>query len=257
MQQEELHAIGATAILRSAGAFAPGPCIYQFPVSSLDEALALAETFTAVVLGALQGATQAFAKDGDIGPVGLISSVIGQEGEQNGAYRLIQEEKPSESPFLTYVPSILAWSALQTFTLPGSCPYDLDMVDIPVLPAIMTNGGPVANIKGEDQTLSFTADLSDSDAAKPYIGGDGEGLYLIYQTGQLLPIPAEICNVSWDGSVISFEAQFPFSEWVMQGFSHGTLTVGHSFATADDAVARGLAGPAIIQVQNDLSLKDD
>ncbi len=50
--------------VEGAGVFAPSACQYQFPVSNLKDAVNLAETFTAVVLGALQGANVLFAKDG-------------------------------------------------------------------------------------------------------------------------------------------------------------------------------------------------
>lgn len=53
MQQEELHAIGANAILASAKQQTISPCRYQFPVSDFESAIALANTFTDIVLGVL------------------------------------------------------------------------------------------------------------------------------------------------------------------------------------------------------------
>ncbi|CAH0059568.1 unnamed protein product [Clonostachys solani] len=250
--QEELHALGAISILQTAGAFAPSPCQYQFPVAKLGDAVALAETFTAVVLGALQNANVIFGQDGLSDFVRLVSSVIGQEGEQNGFYRLLLNRIPSEKPFLTTVPPPFAFSALQLFVVPGSCPFPLSNINLPIFPTLATNGGPVALIQPNDQTLSFQADLSTSEAAKQYIGGDGSGLYMTYTTGQQQPFSVSITNVQWQGSVISFSATFPFSSNQMNGFSHGALTTTNNPSSLDALVQCTLAAPAVIQVNDSI-----
>lgn len=212
----------------------------------------MAETFTAVVLGALQDANVLFTGDGAAGPVRLVSSVIGQEGEQNGYYRLLLQRIPSESPFLTTVPGPFAFSALQLFVVPGSCPFPLSDINLPIFPTINTNGGPVALLSPNDQTLKFEVDLSKSEAAKKYVGGNGNGLYLTYTTGQQVPFSVKITNVKWKESTISFEAKFPYEEYVMHGFSHGALTTSDKFADADAVVKSTLAAPAVLQVNNAL-----
>lgn len=247
-----MHALGAVATLKAANQFAPSPCKYQFPVNNFKDALFLAETFTAVVLGALQDANVIFAGDAAPGFVRLVSSVIGQEGEQNGFYRFLLDRIPPESPFLTSVPAPFAFSALQLFVVPGSCPFPLSKINLPIFPTIATNGGPIALLEPKDQTLSFEVDLSSSAAAKPYIGGDGKGLYMTYTTGQLLPFSVPISKVSWKGSKISFQANFPYAENIMHGFSHGALTTANKFASVDDLVPKTLAAPAVIQVNNKL-----
>jgi len=98
-QQEELHAINAINVLNKFGAFAPQPCQYQFPTTTLIDAIALAEKFTALVLGTLQDATQLLAKNGDVGPVRGVASVIGQEGEQEGFYRILLSPPSPGPPF--------------------------------------------------------------------------------------------------------------------------------------------------------------
>ena len=53
----------------------------MFPTTNFTESIAIAETFTAVVLGALQGAAYNFAVDAKARAlVPLIGSIIGQEG---------------------------------------------------------------------------------------------------------------------------------------------------------------------------------
>jgi hypothetical protein len=250
--QEEFHALGAISTLKAAGRFAPSPCEYQFPVDNFNDAIALAETFTAVVLGALQDANVLFSLDGAQGPVRLVSSVIGQEGEQNGYYRILLDRIAPESPFLTTVPGAFAFSALQLFVVPGSCPFALSEINLPIFPTINTNGGPIATISANDQVLSFSVDLSGSQAASKFVGGDGSGLWLTYTTGQQLPFSVPIRNVKWSGETISFEANFPYEEFVMHGFSHGALTTSDSFSSADAVVGSTLAAPAVIQVNNPL-----
>lgn len=244
--------MGAMSILQGAGAFVPLPCEYTFPTTNFREAIDIAETFTAVVLGALQDANVLFTKDGAQDFVRLLSSVIGQEGEQNGYYRVVLERIPSESPFLTTVPGPFAYSALQRFVVPGSCPFPLSNINLPIFPPIMTNGGAVALVQPRDQTLSFEADLSKSDKARRYVGNSGGGLFLTYTTGQLLPISVPLSDVKWRGSVISFKANFPYEENIMAGFSHAALTSSKGFASAGAVVESALAGPAIIQVDNRL-----
>ncbi|XWW97969.1 hypothetical protein V2A60_005965 [Cordyceps javanica] len=248
--QEEQHAIAADAALKTAGEFSPAACQYQFPTTDLAGAISLAETFTAIVLGALQGANIAFAKDNLTVPIQLISSVIGQEGEQNGFYRHLIKQVPSESPFLTPVPAAFAFSALQLFVIPGSCPFPLANIDLPILPPLAVNGGPVAAIEPKDQRLSFSADLGGSDKGKTFVGSDGSKLWLTYTTGQQKPISVPITNVKWSGSKISFDADFPFEKNVMMGFSHAALTTAKDFQSVDDLVCASLAAPGVIQVEN-------
>lgn len=203
-----------------------------------------------MVLGALQGANVVFARENLTIPIQLISSVIGQEGEQNGFYRHLIKQVPSESPFLTPVPAAFAFSALQLFVVPGSCPFPLANINLPILPLLAVNGGPVAAIEPKDQRLSFSADLTDAKDKKSHVGADGSKLWLTYTTGQQKPISVSIANVKWNDDKISFDADFPFEKNVMMGFSHAALTTGKDFASADDIVGAALAAPAIIQVEH-------
>ncbi|KAF4451368.1 hypothetical protein F53441_5634 [Fusarium austroafricanum] len=242
LAQEEQHAIGAQAALKTAGKFAPSPCKYKFPVNTLKDAINLAETFTAVVLGALQDANVIFSKEGLPEVVRLISSVIGQEGEQNGFYRVYLGEVPSESPFLTTVPAAFAWSALQGFVVPGTCKEDIKKIDLPIFPPLTVNGGAIAAIQPKDQTLSFSATLD-----KSYKGQD---LYITYTTGQQLPYSVKAEDVKWKGNTVSLEAEFPFEKLVAQGFTHAALTTKCNIPTPDDVPDSTLAAPGLIQVQN-------
>ncbi|KAM0664400.1 hypothetical protein ACQRIU_006982 [Beauveria bassiana] len=248
--QEEQHSIAADTALKTAGEFSPAACEYQFPASDLNGAIRLASTFTAVVLGALQSANVAFAKENMTVPIQLISSVIGQEGEQNGFYRHLIKQVPSESPFMTIVPAAFIFSAVQPFIVPGSCPYPLTNIGLPILPPLAVNGGLIATVKPKDQRLSFAADLTNAKNGTACTCSDGAKLWLTYTTGQLKPISVPTDNVKWDDKKISFEADFPFEKNVMMGLTHAALTTAKDFETVDDVVGSTLAAPAIIQVEN-------
>lgn len=80
--QEEIHALGANAILATAGSTPILPCEYVFPSVSYETAIDLARTFTDVVLGTLQEVALSHALYGDEGYIPLIGGVIGSEAEQ-------------------------------------------------------------------------------------------------------------------------------------------------------------------------------
>ncbi|KAF5024989.1 hypothetical protein F66182_2940 [Fusarium sp. NRRL 66182] len=248
LAQEKQHALGAIATLKSAAKFAPSPCKYRFPVNTLKDAIFLAETFTAIVLGALQDANVVFSKEGLPEVVRLISSVIGQEGEQNGFYRVYLNQVPSESPFLTTVPAAFAWSALQGFVVPGTCKEEIRKIDLPIFPPLLVNNQAVAKLEAEDRTLTFSATLKASEK-KRY---KDEDLYITYITGQQLPYSVEADKVEWEGNTVTLKAEFPFSKLIAQGFTHAALTTSGSFSSPDDVVSKTLAAPGVIQVQNPL-----
>ncbi|KAG8169049.1 hypothetical protein KVR01_001798 [Diaporthe batatas] len=249
--QEELHAINAHNVLTKFGTFAPPPCSYKFPTSDLNSAITLAETFTALVLGTLQDASQLLATNGDAGPVRGVASVIGQEGEQNGWYRTFLGLKPSEKPFLTTSVAAFAFSALQGFV--DSCPFDVSQIDIPIFPPLsVISGSGGLDVEAKDQPLSFEADLAGVEGAKKYVGGGGEGLFVTYLTGQNLPVSQPVTNVSWNGEAIKFEAQFPFVANIMDGLSVAALTTRADFSTPGDVVTATLAAPGLIQVNDKL-----
>ncbi|OAA56313.1 sexual development protein [Niveomyces insectorum RCEF 264] len=254
LAQEELHAINAANVLTHFKGFVPTPCTYKFPTTDLPAALALAETFTSLVLGTLQDASQILATNGDAGPVRAVASVIGQEGEQNGFYRSLLNRKPSQKPFLTTSVGAFAFSALQEFVV--SCPFPISQIPIPVFPPLtVVSGSGGADISAQDQLLAFTADLTSvATAAGPYTSrtGNDTGLYVTYLTGQDTPASVPVLNAQWTDHVLSFDANFPFTELVMDGFTIAALTTGANFTSPDAIPAATLAAPGLLQVNDAL-----
>lgn len=233
---------------------APLPCKYHFPTTNIHDAIAVAEVFTALVMGTLQDVSQAAAAAGDAGIVRGVASVIGQEGEQNGFYRTLLGNVPSEKPFLTTNVGPFGFSFVNNnFVVPGSCPFDVTALGIPIFTQLNVEGGSVAlAVKPEDQWLNFSADLSSVSTAAKFSNGNSDGLFVTYFSGQLLPISVPIKNFKWNGGKVSFQAFFPFDENIMFGLSVAALTDGSNFTSPDAVPAATLAAPALINVNDEL-----
>jgi hypothetical protein len=204
-----------------------------------------------MVLGTLQDASQLIAKSGDDGVVRGVASVIGQEGEQNGFYRLLLGSKPSEKPFMTTNVGSFAFSFLQRFVVPGSCSFNISDIPVPIFARLdVEDKSKGLDVQPKDQTLTFSADLSGVEAAKKHVGGKGDGLFITYFSGQLLPISEPVSNVKWDGSKVTVDAFFPFTANVMQGLSVASLTTSANFSNAGAVPNTTLAAPALIQVND-------
>ncbi len=241
-------------MLKHFGATVPTPCQYNFGVESVKEAVVLAETFTAVVLATLQDVVQLFAKNGDDGAARAVASVIGQEGEQDGFYRILLARKPSQKPFLTTNVAPFAFSVLKTFIVPGSC--DLSFIPVPTFPTLsVLTGHKGQAVKPEDQDITYTTDLGSSAAAKPFLNGNGAGLFLTLLSGQDLPESAPIKNVTWSGTQITFSAAFPYTKLIADGLSIASLTTSNNLTVANLANST-LAAPGLIQVYDHVSSWD-
>ncbi|KAK9416023.1 putative Sexual development protein [Seiridium unicorne] len=238
--QEELHALGANGILQAAGRKTIEPCEYIFPVDNFDDAIAFASVFTDIVLGTLQEVLTNFAIDGD-GPnfVGLIGSVIGQEGEQNGFYRTIGQptQIPSSQPFLTAAAGQFALSALhQMVIVPGSCP---DTIAVPTFSALKVE---TSNIGPRTEAVQFSFHTNGTDP-------DIEELSLVYINGQNLPVVERPADVRISNGLVQFSAPFPYQKYQMDGLTIAAVTTSAGpFANATDVASDTLYGPGLIEV---------
>ncbi|GAB7342851.1 hypothetical protein MBLNU457_g0976t1 [Dothideomycetes sp. NU457] len=249
--QEQLHALdanGALATFDKKNITGPiQPCEYNFPVSNFQEAVNLANTFTDVVLGTLQDAATALGADGDIGLIRGIAAVIGQEGQQDGFFRFLQDRTPSAQPFLTASAGPFAFSALnQMFVVPGSCPQDINSFGLPpVLGSLAVQNSPLSP---GDQILAFEAVESPS-----YQVSNFSALQVVYINGQNLPVVEPVTNVrSLSDGTWRFEAFFPQATDIMHGLTIAALTPStvtfNSTSTVDDVANAALFGPALIEI---------
>ncbi|KIW13205.1 hypothetical protein PV08_08392 [Exophiala spinifera] len=236
--QEELHADNANKILVANGQAPIQACQYKFPSASLDDAIAFAKTFTDVTLGTLQDVQLHLANNNDDGVVPVIGSVIGQEGEQNGFFRLFGGLIPSELPFLTRSTREFAFSVLnQAVVVPGTCPNE-NLIDLPIFLPLTVNTSP---IQPKDQTLSFSVPVDKSSPPS--------GLSLVYINSQNVPIVEKIQNAQVADGVATFDAFFPYSENLLNGLTIAALTSSAGpFTSAEDVAKVTIAGPGLIEI---------
>jgi len=142
----------------------------------------LAQTFTDIALGTLPDAQTAFAIEGgqEIPLITLVSSVLGQEGEQVGFFRYAQSKIPSAAPLLTGGSPSFAFTALQMFIVPGSCPKPLS--DIP-----LTTFGEL-NIITKPESRNMTLEYAVAGQV------DCENNAIVYLSGPLMPVMVRISD---------------------------------------------------------------
>ncbi|CAL3970233.1 hypothetical protein PZA11_006493 [Diplocarpon coronariae] len=249
--QEELHVLNANGALMHFHQAPVRPCQYVFPVSDFPSAIALAATFTDVVLGTLQDVAAQLAASGDGDLIRGITSVIGQEGEQNGFYRVVQRQLPSALPFLTTATREFAFSALhQAFVVPGSCDAaSLAAIALPIFGALAVETAPVA---ARPQLLDFSIGLQSSPGAiwTAQVGEAYQALSLVYVNQQNTPVVRPMANVRVTADRVRFQADFPYDAGT---FGNG-LTIA-VLARSDGALAdvKGVAqatvfGPGLIEI---------
>ncbi|KAL1594309.1 hypothetical protein SLS60_010066 [Paraconiothyrium brasiliense] len=235
---EELHALGANAILQANHVDPIKPCKYNFPVSDFESAIALAATFTDVVLGTLQDVNDIFAQNTENGPVRLISSVIGNEGQQEGLFRIIQKKTTPAQPFLTTSTRDFAFTAIQSFVVPDSCP-NINTIPLNTFKPLNVL---TQNIEPKDQQIQFSFNLSAVDV-------DVESLSLVLINAQNKPIVEKLEGTDVNEGVVTFQADFPFEDSLLYGLSIAAVThSAESFDSADDVAKQTIFGPGLIEV---------
>jgi len=235
--QEELHAINANTGLANNGKAPILPCKYNFPVSNFKDAIALAATFTDLVLGTLQDVQFKFAASGDINSVRGVGSTLGQEGEQEGFYRLLQNKVPSALPFLTTSVRDYAFTAIQSFVVPGSCP-NINTIPLTTFYPLTLLTTPTA----KSQTIDFTFD-------KTHAGTDDyTTLSLVYINQQNLPIVEPITLINISGNTVKASAYFPYAENLMNGLTIAAIAKGTTFANVGEVAKNTIFGPGLIEI---------
>lgn len=247
LAQEELHVLNAQGALKANGRAPIQPCEYIFPVDNFHDAIALASTFTDVVLGTLPDIQTDAANATDIGLIRGVGAVIGQEGEQNGFYRSLLGNNPSALPFLTASTRDIAFSAInQNFVVPGTCDAAITTLSPPLkifdVLELLTPPNAAA-----DQWLTFAYKTQQSGAQTPQL--DAQQNFLTYINQQNAPVSVPITGeqVQADGS-IKFSANFPGATNEMNGLTIALITAGNGFTGVADASKATLFGPALIEL---------
>ncbi|KAF7155494.1 hypothetical protein CNMCM6106_004640 [Aspergillus hiratsukae] len=237
LAQEELHELSANMALQHFNESPILPCRYHYPVSDFHSAIVLAANFTDMVLGTLQDVVERFAVGGDFPLTRLISSVIGNEGEQEGWFRVLQDKIPSELPFLTTSDLNFAFSlVLNAFVVEGSCPnvHEIPLQRFPPL-AILT---PPAN-RTQIIQVSF----------RPHSRMEEQRLWMTYINQQNLPIVEPMNIISTENRTVVAEVLFPFEQFLMNGLTIAAVTNSSGpFRNANEVARHTVAGPGVIIV---------
>jgi hypothetical protein len=237
--QEQLHQLNANNALARFNQARIQPCKYSFPVTDFHAAIALAATFTDLVLGTLQDVAQLFAQNGDFGLVRSVTSSIGNEAEQEGFYRLVQKKRVSAQPFLTTATRDFAFTAIQSFTVPGSCP-NIGGIKLKTFKSLAVES---ADIKPVTQNIKFSVKASDGKALQ------AKDLRVVYINGQNVPVVKSVDNWQVGSDKVTFQAAFPYDEFVMDGLTVVAVTQGKtSFANAPEVAGSAVFGPGLIEI---------
>ncbi|KAL8803591.1 MAG: hypothetical protein Q9182_003096 [Xanthomendoza sp. 2 TL-2023] len=252
--QEELHAIGANAILASAKQQPLAPCQYTFPVTNFKNAILFAQTFTDLALGTVPEIQLQFALDGGDEPRNSVTlgSILAQEGQQDGFFRYAQRKTPSAAPYLTGGAVAFAFDLLQKLIVPNSCPKPLSDLGFKAFESSLWIETP----KPEPSWPSWLSVLPPKNATLTFssvgLEDGGSGKYsLVYLSGQNAPLAVPTLNYHREpGSTIaSFHAEFPFETNFANGLTIAVVTLGNGPFKDAAAVANAtISGTAVIEV---------
>ena len=221
-------------------------------MSSYQEAVALITRITDLDMGILQYVVEGFAKGGHPKMASLISSIVGQEGEQTGWFRQSQGEIPSELPFLTVTSLSNAFSADQQYIVPGSCPNKKTIPLRTFSPLhILTPPGPwTRNI-----TVSFSGNQSSSGSSGSSSSSSGNSgnssgnFWMTYSHQHKRPITVPLHMQQSSGGMMKGMALFPYDKHLLNGFTVADVTKGSGPFPDINAVAQStVAGPGLIVV---------
>lgn len=216
------------------------------------------------MLGTLQDVIEIFAINNDHGLTRGVASVVGQEGEQDGFFRLLQKKVPSQLPFLTTSTRDFAFSSLEQGVL-VSCPNDSILKE--KLKVFGVLNLLTKEVAAKDQTLKFSFDLKSLDASNvagfvnesnknwtmynngSYSNYDWNKASLVYINQQNIPVVEPLQKVEVSGMSVSFEAFFPYTKNLMNGLTIAAVTKCHGpFADASAVANEALFAPAFIEV---------
>ncbi|EJU03455.1 hypothetical protein DACRYDRAFT_21046 [Dacryopinax primogenitus] len=236
---EELHNLNAVNALAHFNQTAIEPCTrYNFPVSTFEEAVTLAMTFTSNVFGVLGDVVTLFAENGDAGLTRGVVAAVANEGEQNGFFRYLLGRVPDELPFTTASNRDFAFTALQGFVDPTSCPnIDIIAADLKTFEKVTFIDTPIA--KTEDVRLSLAKDKYES----------GKAYNVVYVNQLNNPVVVPATYVCADDTTVTIEATFPFDEHLMNGLTIASVTdQAGPFANVDAVAAAAIWAPAFVVV---------
>ncbi|KAJ6098809.1 hypothetical protein N7467_000344 [Penicillium canescens] len=236
LAQEELQVLDSNNHLAHFGIEPMLPCQYLIPVDNFDAAIEIAVKFTDMALGVLQDVVERYALGSDFTLARQISSLIGEKGEQQGWFRIMQGKVPSELPYPTTGDIHFAFSAVQSFTVPGSCPniHTFPLEPFEPLHVIQTPGARTGDV-----IVSFVDHQNISDSS----------LWVTYINQQNLPIVEPLKVISRTGNEVTGEALFPYEAHGMNGLTIVAVTTTDGpFSNSYEVTKVTLAAPGLFVI---------
>lgn len=176
-------------------------------------------------------AATTLARDGNIEQVRTIVAMITNDAEQAAYFWRVLEKEPSAQPISTTSVAPFFLSALDTFTIPGSCPFPASSINIATFSPFDLVG--IGMIKHKDQNLTFETGLNGVASVVRYFNmTDGCRLYVTHLTAQLAPISMPATNLWWNKIVV--DAYFPYCKYSMDRLSLAALATKDDFSSVDE-----------------------
>jgi hypothetical protein len=179
--------------------------------------------------------------NGDFDLVHPVASVISQEGEQNSFYCSMLSKVLDALPLLTTGTREFAFSSLvQTFAIPGSCP-NINTIPLPIFAPLTLVTAPIAP---DIQTLEFSFVVNEH---APLV--NSSSLSLVHINQQNLPIVEPLQSLAQQGNAVTFSANFPYDQFVVNGLTLANVVHGAGPFTSASAVANSnVYRPALIEI---------
>jgi hypothetical protein len=212
----------------------PSPCTYKAPLAGLEiiRDVLFYQQLNTLLIDALQDASPSLTP----ALLPTIWSIATSKAEQNGFYRIMNSEIPSERAFMTSIPPALSFSTFSQ--LLRDCPFKLDDV-APVAAPLFEDFLP------DGKGFTYCANLS-------HVPKKLDDLYLSIIVGGQVPVTVKATNVAMNGTVIAFDSEYPRKQEVLEGMVIVALNEAGYGSQADKVGEMALA-VSFVQAQQPLS----
>jgi hypothetical protein len=200
-------------------------CRFKAPLTGfrlLNDILAFQQLNT-LFIDSLQDASSSLSP-AEKNLIPILWSMATTRAEQTAFYRLFNNEFPSERAFMTSIPPSLSYSSITQVL--RSCPFPLSTIYPVAAPLFADHAG---------DGFTFCTDLS-------RVPHETEDLWLEITVGLQESIRVEVANVSFNGSIVEFEARWPRQEYILEGMVVAALREGKEGEENAKYGARGAAG---------------
>lgn len=231
------------------------PCTYVFPVSDFWSSIAFAQTFTDMYIGLLTNIQQRTAKN--LGAdsnsiIYVLAQALGQEGQQSGFFRSLQDKSPSAEPFLTSSTREFGFSWIQQFIVPGSCP-NMGEIPLRIFPPLYLEG----KVEGSGSiTLRVPGKVDPQTQSVAFVNGALVPTVVPFQisgASALARVLTKNGELGWSGggdAATTITAFLPLDHNVMHGLTLAAVVENRkTFITAEDVTNATVYGPAVIEVE--------